>query len=29
LKARISNLHHVISEAAQFYLYMYSILYQL
>jgi hypothetical protein len=29
LKARISNLHHVIAEAAQFYLYMYSILYQL
>ena len=29
LKARISNLHHVISEAAQLYLYMYSILYQL
>jgi len=29
LKARISNLHHVISEAVQFYLYMYSILYQL
>jgi dienelactone hydrolase len=29
LKARISNLHHVISEAAQFYLYIYSILYQL
>jgi hypothetical protein len=29
LKARISNLHHVISEVAQFYLYMYSILYQL
>jgi dienelactone hydrolase len=29
LKARISNLHHVISEAIQFYLYMYSILYQL
>jgi len=29
LKARISNLHHVISEALQFYLYMYSILYQL
>jgi hypothetical protein len=29
LKARISNLHHAISEAAQFYLYMYSILYQL
>jgi len=29
LKARISNLHHVVSEAAQFYLYMYSILYQL
>jgi hypothetical protein len=29
LKARISNLHHVISEATQFYLYMYSILYQL
>ena len=29
LKARISNLHQVISEAAQFYLYMYSILYQL
>jgi hypothetical protein len=29
LKARISNLHHVISEAGQFYLYMYSILYQL
>jgi hypothetical protein len=29
LKARISNLHHVISEAFQFYLYMYSILYQL
>lgn len=29
LKARISNLHHVLSEAAQFYLYMYSILYQL
>jgi dienelactone hydrolase len=29
LKARISNLHHVISEAVQFYLYMYSVLYQL
>jgi dienelactone hydrolase len=29
LKARISNLHHVISEAVQLYLYMYSILYQL
>jgi hypothetical protein len=29
LKARISNLHHVISEAAQLYLYMYSILFQL
>jgi hypothetical protein len=29
LKARISNLHHVIAEAAQFYLYMYSILYRL
>jgi hypothetical protein len=29
LKARISNLRHVISEAVQFYLYMYSILYQL
>jgi hypothetical protein len=29
LKARISNLHHVISEAVQFYLYIYSILYQL
>ena len=29
LKARISNLHNVISEAVQFYLYMYSILYQL
>jgi hypothetical protein len=29
LKARISNLHHVIAEAAQFYLYMYSVLYQL
>jgi dienelactone hydrolase len=29
LKARISNIHHVISEAAQFYLYIYSILYQL
>ncbi len=29
LKARISNLHHVIAEAAQFYRYMYSILYQL
>ncbi len=28
-KARISNLHHVISEAAQFYLYVHSILYQL
>jgi len=29
LKARISNLHHVIAEAAQFYMYIYSILYQL
>jgi len=29
LKARISNIHHVISEAFQFYLYMYSILYEL
>jgi hypothetical protein len=29
LKARISDLHHVIAEAVQFYLYMYSILYQL
>jgi dienelactone hydrolase len=29
LKARISNLHHVISEAFQLYLYIYSILYQL
>jgi hypothetical protein len=29
LKARIYNLHHVISEAVQFYLYMYSILYRL
>ncbi|MCX6009386.1 MAG: hypothetical protein NTW48_05045 [Chloroflexi bacterium] len=29
LKARISNLYNVISEAVQFYLYMYSILYQL
>jgi hypothetical protein len=29
LKARISNLHHVLAEAVQFYLYMYSILYQL
>ena len=29
LKARISNLHHVLAEAAQFYHYMYSILYQL
>jgi dienelactone hydrolase len=29
LKARISNLHHVISEAVQFYLYIYRILYQL
>jgi hypothetical protein len=29
LKARISNIHHVVSEAFQFYLYMYSILYQL
>ena len=29
LKARISNLHNVISEAVQLYLYMYSILYQL
>ena len=29
LRARLSNLHHVIAEAAQFYMYMYSILYQL
>lgn len=29
LKARISNLHHVISEAVHLYLYMYSILYRL
>ena len=29
LKARISNLHNVISEAVQLYLYMYSILYRL
>jgi len=29
LKARISNLHSVISEAVQLYLYMYSILYRL
>jgi len=29
LKARISNLYNVISEAVQFYLYMYSVLYQL
>jgi hypothetical protein len=29
LKARISNLHRVIAEAAQFFLYIYSILYQL
>jgi len=29
LKPRLSNFHHVISEVVQFYLYMYSILYQL
>jgi dienelactone hydrolase len=29
LKPRMSNLHHVISEVVQFYLYMYSVLYQL
>ena len=29
LKARTSNLHRVISEAVQLYLYMYSILYRL
>jgi dienelactone hydrolase len=29
LRPRMPNLHHVISEVAQFYLYMYSILYQL
>jgi len=29
LKARFSNVHHVISEVAGFYMYMYSILYQL
>ncbi|MCJ7655001.1 MAG: hypothetical protein MUO97_06840, partial [Dehalococcoidia bacterium] len=29
LKARMSNLHNVISEIVQFYRYMYSILYRL
>jgi len=29
LKPRMSNLHNVISEVVQFYLYMYSVLYQL
>ncbi len=29
LKARISNLHRVVAEGAQFYMYMYSILYRL
>jgi dienelactone hydrolase len=29
LKARISNIHRVVSEVAQFYLYIYRILYQL